>query len=152
MVTTSGIYLYCVPTQKILACHATHAGWKQWSIPKGLQETNETLWSAAIRELKEETGIVLNELNVLRVFHLPKVKYQKQNKTLESFLVITNNDLDNFPFHCYLRNTDSVPEVNTWRWITLTQAASWLHESQRRNLKLIRNYIKTNTLLVENVS
>ena len=138
---TCGIYLYCVPSKKILACHATHAGWKQWSIPKGLQEKNEPSWQTATRELQEETGLIIGNLKVVHVFKLPAVKYQKQNKILESFLVVVDDDLQNFPFHCDMRNENSIPEVNTWKWITLHQANSWLHESQSKNLKLIKKII-----------
>ena len=55
-VVTCGIYLYSVKNKKILICHATHSPWSSWSIPKGLKDTSEESFEAAVRELKEETG------------------------------------------------------------------------------------------------
>ena len=91
MKTTCGIYLYSTALKKLLVCHATNASWKTWSIPKGLKDPGEESFIAATRELKEETGIDLRKISVLNVRELPAVKYKKQNKTLEAFLVITDD-------------------------------------------------------------
>lgn len=139
--TTCGIYLYSIPTKKILACHATHAGWKQWTIPKGLREKDEVPWQVARRELFEETGLAIETCTVVHTFKLPPVNYKKQNKTLESFLVTIEDDLSHYPFHCDALDRSSIPEINTWKWITLAQAGAWLHESQRKNLKMIRKIL-----------
>src|SRR6185295_19485258 len=90
---TCGIYLYSIPLKKILVCHATNSPWNKWSIPKGLQDEGEELYAAAARELYEETGVSLKELHLVNALQLPAVKYQKQNKLLESFLVLTDADL-----------------------------------------------------------
>ncbi len=47
---------------KILLVHPTNASWQKSTlgIPKGKLEPNEDILTGAIRELKEETGIVLN--------------------------------------------------------------------------------------------
>src|SRR5438067_9937252 len=41
---------------RLLLCHVT--GTRAWDIPKGLQDPGETTLEAALRELREETGLV----------------------------------------------------------------------------------------------
>ncbi len=61
---------------------------KIWALPKGLVEKNETPQQAALREIKEETGIdgkIINELGEVSYwFHLEGEKYFK---TVKYYLV-----------------------------------------------------------------
>lgn len=143
MVTTCGIFLYSTNFKKILVCHSTHSPWNQWSIPKGLiDDTDEDLFETATRELKEETGLELKKMNVLKTYPLPPIKYQNKNKVLESFLVTTDFNLKNFPFTCYSYVDKSFPEVNKWKWISLDMTQNYIHESQQKNIILIKKLIK----------
>lgn len=135
---TCGIYLYNVNNQKLLVCHATHSSWKNWSIPKGLKNDNENTFSAAARELKEETGIDIFLLSVLQTHTLPPVKYRKQNKILESFLVITDTNFDGYSYKCHTLNNDQFPEVDNWKWISLDKIISYLHKTQQENMESIK--------------
>lgn len=137
MIITCGIYLYSVLTKKILICHPTHARWNQWSIPKGLKEDGEELFTVASRELAEETGINIANLHIIKTFELSTVKYAKQNKVLESFLVITDSDLEGFQFTSNMVANGSFPEVDKWKWIPLEELNKWVHESQCKNRDVI---------------
>jgi predicted NUDIX family NTP pyrophosphohydrolase len=145
MLVTCGIYLYDTRQQRILVCHATGSSWKQWSIPKGLKSEGEQSLDAARRELKEETGIDTREINVVKILQLPTAKYQKQNKTLESFLLVTDSDLGHHVFTCKSLGLNAVPEVDSWKWITFEQAETWLHESQQRNIESVRKLVLQNS-------
>jgi 8-oxo-dGTP pyrophosphatase MutT (NUDIX family) len=49
-----------------------HDSYGRWTFPKGLLETGETARAAALRELREETGIggrILAELGAVRYFY-----------------------------------------------------------------------------------
>lgn len=140
-VITCGIYLYSTLLKKILICHATNSSWKTWSIPKGLKENDEDCYTAGSRELKEETGIDLNTINILEKHHLEKVKYKKQNKFLESFLIITDSDLSQHLFECITFFDDKSPEVDKWKWIDAIEIKEYLHESQQKNYDLIMKFI-----------
>lgn len=134
---TCGIYLYNTVNRKILACHATNSPWNRWSIPKGLKEPGEKSFDAAARELLEETGVDIHQLNILATHTLPPVKYLKQNKILESFLVITDSDLTNTRFVCTTLINHAFPEVDSWKWISLDAVPKYLHESQQKNVEFI---------------
>jgi 8-oxo-dGTP pyrophosphatase MutT (NUDIX family) len=141
MLTTCGVFLYSTAKSKILVCHATNSRWTQWSIPKGLSSEGEDLLLAASRELKEETEIDMEKLLDKRITRLPPVKYKKQNKMLESFLVITDDDFDAHKFKSNLADGHDFAEIDSWKWVTLDQAEKMLHESQSQNLVNIRDLI-----------
>ena len=57
--TSAGLVI--IQNNKILLCHPTHSEWKNtFSIPKGHIEANETILQTAIRETKEEVGIIIH--------------------------------------------------------------------------------------------
>jgi predicted NUDIX family NTP pyrophosphohydrolase len=136
--TTCGIYLFDKNTDKVLICHATNASWTTWSIPKGLKDKKENAYAAAVRELEEETGIDLSHLHIISIATLEPVKYQKQNKVLESFLVVTDTSLRDHNFKCRSMINESMPEVDRWSWVTLDDMLLKVHETQRANYSQIR--------------
>jgi 8-oxo-dGTP pyrophosphatase MutT (NUDIX family) len=141
MLITCGIYLYSTPMKKFLVCHATNSPWNSWSIPKGLKDEGEEPFVAAVRELYEETGVAIEKLHVLKKHTLPAVNYRKQKKLLESFLIITDSDLENFPFVCITHTKKGIPEVDRWKWIAPEMIVTLLHESQAANYEQIKGLI-----------
>lgn len=137
MIVTCGTYLYSVSLGKLLVCHPTHSRWNNWSIPKGLMENGEDIYTVCIRELEEETGIHPDSINVLSKHRLPGRKYQKQDKILESFLVVTDTDLSGHKYSSNLVEGKDFPEIDKWRWVTLEEAVGIIHQSQAENLPLI---------------
>lgn len=74
MITSAGLALIRKGT--ILLGHPTNAPWKgQYSIPKGNVNEGEDLIDAAIRETKEEIGIVIRKSDVQKTPHL--IEYKK---------------------------------------------------------------------------
>ncbi len=141
MVITCGTYLFSTQTEKLLVCHPTHSRWNNWSIPKGLMEGGEDILSVCLRELKEETGIDVNKINVISQHPLPSRKYQKQNKSLESFLLVTDTDFSAHKFTSNLVEGKDFPEIDKWKWIDLVTAAGMLHQSQIENLVAISEIV-----------
>ena len=141
MIITGGTYLYSVSLQKLLVCHPTHSRWNNWSIPKGVMEDGEDVFSVCVRELNEETGIDITTINVLSKHRLPARKYQKQEKTLESFLVVTDSDLSQHQYSSNLVDGKDFPEIDKWKWVTLEEAAGMIHQAQKENLPLIPSLV-----------
>lgn len=101
---------------ELLLCHVT--GTNHWDIPKGLQDPGETTLQAAIRELREETGLSFSENLFVEIgcfdyrpekrLHLYKLQAPDEFDSLDH-LVCTSH----FPHHVTGKPT---PEVDGFRW------------------------------------
>lgn len=141
MIVTCGTYLYSTTLGKFLICHPTRTRWNNWSIPKGVMEKGEEVYQVCVRELDEETGIDVSKINVVALHRLPSRKYLKQEKSLESFLLITDTDFTKHKFTCNLVEGKDFPENDKWKWVTLEEAAGVIHQSQADNLPVIATLI-----------
>jgi ADP-ribose pyrophosphatase YjhB (NUDIX family) len=67
---TCGIILH--DSKRFLSVHPTLGDY--WSIPKGIAESHEPYTEAAIRELKEETGYIINNFKDLKYIYYGSYK------------------------------------------------------------------------------
>ncbi len=118
---------------ELLLCHAT--GRDYWDLPKGVLDPGETPLGAALRELREETGLVLDggavrDLGVQR--YLPR-------KDLHLFIVDPPRaDLSIDGCHCSTLHPGPggrpVPEVDDYRWVTREDVAGLTGKNMARVL------------------
>jgi 8-oxo-dGTP pyrophosphatase MutT (NUDIX family) len=103
---------------RLLLGHVTHT--PRWDIPKGLQDPGETPLAAAMRELREETGLVFSP-DAFR--DLGRFDYRR-DKVLHLFRVDVGAMLPDlghltcasmFPHHATGAPT---PEMDGYRWAT----------------------------------
>jgi dATP pyrophosphohydrolase len=94
-----------------------------WSIVRGKIEAGETAWQAALRELREETGLVPRELYKLTL--------------MEIFYLVVDETIWHVPAFCAVVDRDSAVTLNDehdqFRWITRDQAPTqmmWANERQ----------------------
>ena len=106
--------------RQLLLCHVT--GTRKWDIPKGMQDPGESTLAAAIRELREETGL---EFDVSLFEELGCFDY-RPDKNLHLYQINAPDDFDNlghlictshFPHQLSGRPT---PEVDGFRWASRT--------------------------------
>lgn len=129
MKTTCGIFLCQKANSKFLIGHASRSK-DHWSIPKGLKDEGETSYQAAIRELEEETGIDTAKINIIKTIELPAVKYKKQSKILESFLIITDSFIGTDTLKCSSLVNGKYPEIDRFEWVDLATLEKKAHETQ----------------------
>lgn len=112
------LYKYVDDELRVLLVHPS--GWynrrAKWSIPKGLIDTGETEVSAALRETREETGVICEE-----VFELGSIDYTKSRKRVHGFAAQVSPDTE---------ATCASWEVDQAEFLPVEDARKCLHHDQ----------------------
>ena len=108
---------YGPPGPRVLLVHRPR--YDDWSFPKGKLEEGETVEEAALREVREETGL---ECRIIRELAVARYNYQTRNKGLKPKAV-----------HYFLMERLS-DEVDRVEWLELDQAARRLSYVRDRGL------------------
>jgi len=133
MINTCGIFLYSKKNQKFLMVKATN-GWN-FSIPKGQSEDGEDFIITAVREMKEEVGIDVKELQNYTLTFLGASEYDHGKKTLQAFFC--SFDDDNFP-----EVNLQLEEVDKYWWVTLDELMKKVHKTQKKFHKYLLEEIE----------
>ena len=109
---TSGVYIEAEGKILFMQRHPEKPYGLNWGVPAGKLEKNETPFDAALREVEEETGLVLDPHLVQTVGSL-HVRFK---------------DLD-FIFHMFYTALPKIPEIDNdpsahidWRWLSIEEA------------------------------
>lgn len=145
----STCWFFIVSNNHLLLVHPTRS--RDLSIPKGQVDNDENYLETAIRELKEETWLDINDLNIIELKQFPSIIYKNKRKTLHPFLLITDSYLDPKKMECttFVKDSDwneLYPENDKFYVVNLLSPDSVsfferLHESQREVLNMILKYI-----------
>ncbi|HEX7682930.1 MAG TPA: NUDIX hydrolase [Trinickia sp.] len=117
---------------RLLLAHATETS--HWDIPKGQGDPGEAPIDAALRELREETGI---DLPPQRLTDLGRFAYRR-DKDLHLFAArIRDGEVD--IAHCVCtsmfpsrRNGAPIPEMDAFRWVAPLEVAQYASGSLTR--------------------
>ncbi|SAL00568.1 NUDIX hydrolase [Caballeronia pedi] len=116
----------------VLLCHATET--THWDVPKGAADPGESPREAALRELVEETGIVLP---AERLKDLGRFVYRR-DKDLHLFAVRVSEQevrLENCVCESYFpRYSDGtmIPEMDAYRWVSPAEVDAFASRSLAR--------------------
>jgi 8-oxo-dGTP pyrophosphatase MutT (NUDIX family) len=108
---------------RLLLCHVT--GTAKWDIPKGMQDPGEEPLAAAMREMREETGLVFD---AARFVDLGRFAYRR-DKCLHLYKIEVGDELpdldhlvctSHFAHHLTGKQT---PEMDGFRWATRDEIA-----------------------------
>lgn len=116
---SAGVIIYNRDTDSLLMGHPTCS--TQWDLFKGGIDNNEDPMSAAIRELREESGL---SVSTDRLKDCGRMDYIPTKKTLHAFLFVTDdNDVlcpNEKTCKCvsyFMKNDIPLPEMNAFKWI-----------------------------------
>jgi len=145
-IISCGIYLFD-KSNKLLVEHPTGHKSNIWTIPKGRMDIGEIdYFEVAKRELFEETGVILDNLNITKYEEFEMIRYGSTNKYLKSFFIKVDHDFSNFKFVCdsmvYRNNVPVFPEVDDYKLITIEEAKIVLNDFQIRNLDRCEEILK----------
>jgi predicted NUDIX family NTP pyrophosphohydrolase len=116
----------------VLLCHATET--RHWDIPKGMGEGDETPLVTALREMDEETGVVIDGA---RLLDLGRFDY-RADKTLHLFAArVTTDEVDIEACFCRsmfpsFRDGRMIPEMDAFRWVEPARVAEYASGSLNR--------------------
>jgi 8-oxo-dGTP pyrophosphatase MutT (NUDIX family) len=131
---TCGCYLLD-NRDRLLIAHPTGMDMNIWSIPKGLKDIGEPIYNAAKRELKEETGIDIDDHNHLMA-PLGQIEYQNKPKTLHGFMFFLDKTIDDDIVCSSFFNSSEfgirLPEVDIFQWVNINDALTMIQPEQRR--------------------
>ncbi len=130
MLTTCGVLI--TDGTNYLICHPTNGRW--WDIPKGQQDPGETHAETAVRELAEETGLVISvdQLEDLGV-HAYRPK-----KQLALFKVVIDTMPDKTKMICkskFKRGMNYIPEMDGYQIVDRSTCLAMVNPSMRKVLE-----------------
>lgn len=142
MEITCGIFVIDIHN-RLLICHPTNEPMDKWSLPKGWPEDDETYEEAAIRELEEETGLILNDYDG-NLEYVGENQYKNKPKKLIAFSYFLKEEVLQ-PLSCsgMISGTD-IPEVDIIKWVDIKDALECIQPEQ---VILLRRLLKDNHLL-----
>lgn len=129
---------------KILLVHPTGASWKKSAvgIPKGGMEDGEDIIDAAIRELKEETGIQLSHGDLSNKEIQSLDRYNSNGDVIEvlSYIIYPISDLSEIGMNSLKieKNKLQIEEIDWAGFININDAYPIIHRSQLLILDRLR--------------
>lgn len=146
------LYRYIEENLEVFLVHPGGPFWKHkndgaWSIPKGEFTDDEQPLNAAIRELEEETGIILKG----NFIELTPIK-QKAGKIVYAWAVEGDTDAENIKCNMFQMEwppksgrMQSFPEVDKAEWFKIDEARQKINTNQFAFInELIENLKKEN--------
>lgn len=144
-------YKYVEGKLKVMLAHPGGPYWAkkdEWSIPKGLQESNETILNTAKREFEEETGCKIQK----NLLELGTIK-QPSKKLITIFAVEMAIDVNKVKSNLFEMEwppksgiVQKFPENDKAEWFTIEEAKKKIFKGQKGFLdKLVEilNYQET---------
>lgn len=124
---------------KFLGCHST--GNYFYDIPKGSIEEGETAREACVREVEEETGLLVHNESLI---DLGVFDYNYE-KNLHLFLLVKDTLPDTNEMICTsyfeTKTGKKLPEADRFRYIKFSEKEVFLTENMKRVIQKVENQV-----------
>lgn len=117
---------------EVLLAHATET--RHWDIPKGAAEPGESCRDTALRETREETGLVLDGHTLIELGRFP-FRRDKELHLFATRLRRADVALDTLTCTSMFNSYHSgrlIPEMDAYRWATADDVAKYASQSLAR--------------------
>ena len=117
---------------EVLLAHATET--RHWDIPKGAAEPGESCRDTALRETREETGLVLDGHALIELGRFP-FRRDKELHLFATRLRRADVALDTLTCTSMFNSYHSgrlIPEMDAYRWATADDVAKYASQSLAR--------------------
>jgi len=135
-ITCGGLIHY---NRKLLICRPRWDS-ELWNLPKGTMEPDETFIETATREIKEETGIVIDD--TCEVIDLGTTSYTKK-KIIHLFHIVLSKDPGELICNSFFeRDGKQIPEMVDFKWIDFSDYPLYFSEKLSMSVKLLNKGMK----------
>lgn len=110
----------------------------KWTLPGGTMELTESLMDCAVREVKEETGLDINILDVIGTYTDPDIRIEYSDGEVRREFTIV--------FYAVSDNSEVVmdDESSAYQWISIEEIHNLtMADSQKSRISDVISYIKT---------
>lgn len=136
---TCAVTIFNPTKDRVLVVHPNGAKFSMWSLPKGLADENEMHNFAAVREVQEETGLIID---VNRLQDHGMFSYVRE-KNYHMFSYVLTDEVDASTLICESmftsKNGELIPEVDNFCFVPVDQAVLMLNIKQREIFKCVFN-------------
>lgn len=142
--------IVCNPRGKVLSCQRVENADFNWQFPQGGIEDNESPKDAALRELKEETG--LTQVKLIAEYPQP-LRYKFSDDVIEKFKKLGRKNIgqEQYWFLFLFSGSDKEIDFNTnpkeiefkaFEWIDIEEAPSRVIAFKREVYQKVCSYFK----------
>lgn len=129
------VYRISKGIEVILCRHETLKGKDVWSLPKGWVEKGEKIEQAALREVKEETGLdarIVSKIDTINYWFYNPKEYVRVKKTVYFYLMeAIGGDISRHDF-----------EIKEVRWFPIEEAIDFCaYSGERSVLKKVKEIV-----------
>jgi len=119
---------------RLLIVHPTGNQSIHWSIPKGLVDERESLYDAAVRELREETSVNIHSYKH-QMHPMGSIGYTHKSKSLSGFVFLLDDTIYQ-DIICTSTFTDRktnirLPECDLSLWMNVDKAMDYIQPEQK---------------------
>ena len=120
----------------------TNYFYNEWEIPKGRREKNENDIMCAIREVKEETNIDINDYDIIRNIIPLEEEYTGINKVRYKHIYYIGKITGNVNLYISDKNKEQHTEIKRISWLNQIECLEKIRDHDEHKKKIINDFFE----------